>query len=148
MEAWKHQRCSNGNAASADAQAKRFWNCGWFETQNPCRSVPIMLTRVRLTSHGPLVPCSTLARCKCQCATIQTADVSQRSVSRLSLLPTGVPVGRARAPNTSRACYSDTTISGWLSRSVNTDSVGYSSRQVRFSDLSRGKLDTSPRQSD
>lgn len=148
MDAWTIKRSSNGNAASAGASAKRFGNCGRFETPNPCRSAQSMFTRVRLTSRCPTVPCSTLARWPCQCATIETVNVSPHSVSRLSLLPTGIPVGRARALNTSRSCYSNTTISGWLSRSVNTDSGGYSSRQVRYPDLSRGKLDTSPRQSE
>ena len=142
MYVWTIKKSSNGNAASADARVKRFGNSGRFETPNPCRSAQSMLTRVRLTSRWPLVPCFALARCKCRCATIETAAVSQRSVSRLSLLPSGIPGERARALNTSRVCYSGTTISVWLSRSVNTDSGGYSSRQVRFSDLSERKLDT------
>lgn len=144
MDVWTNKRSSNGNAASADARVKRFGNSGRLETPNPCRSVQIMLTRVRSMSHWPTVRRSVLARCKCQCATIGTAAASPRSVLRLSQLPTGAPAGRARALNTLGLCYSVTTIWGWMSPSVNTDSAGYSSRQVRSSDLSRGKLDTSP----
>ena len=149
MDVWTHKRCSNGNAASTDARVKRFGNSGRFEVPNPCHSAQIMFTRVRSMSHWPTMRRSVLARWPCQRATIGTADVSPRSALRLSLLlPTGIRGGRKRAPNTSRACYSDTTTSGWLSRSVSTDLGGYTSRQVRSSDLSRGKLDTSPRQSD
>mgnify|MGYP001002888813 CR=1 FL=1 len=142
MYVWTIKKSSNGNAASADARVKRFGNSGRFETPNHCRSAQIMLTRVRSMSRWPTMRRSVLARCKCRCATIETAAANPRSVSHLSRLPTGAPVGRARALNTSRVCYSGTTISVWLSRSVNTDSGGYSSRQVRFSDLSERKLDT------